>query len=226
MIPNELHPVLEHAKAHVFDVDHTLTRHSTGRRFAQSGYTSGLFPLSYLLQLPTFYLRYRLGRLTTTDISREIRPLTGRTRGEIQAVVSDAWERYIHADIYPAAEAYVAACRQRGARLVLASTSFDILIRPLAIHLGIEHTISSELEFRDDVATGWIRRGPCYAEQKERRIRDLLNEHGITVADTAFYSDSRQDIMTHRVVGYPVAVHPDRYLLREARRNRWPIIRW
>ncbi|MDA3949975.1 MAG: HAD-IB family hydrolase [Spirochaeta sp.] len=226
MIPAALTTVLKRAQVHIFDVDHTLTRHSTGRRFVQVGHRAGLFPTAYLLSLPFFYLRYRMGKLGLQHITREIKPITGCHREELAAVAADAWQQYIRADLYPAAERYIAACREGGAAIILASTSFDIILQPLAAAVGADETISSILEFRDDRATGWLEGGPCYAEQKARRLAETLERRDIPPAACAFYSDSFHDLPSLDLVGFPVAVHPDPVLRRVAHRRAWPIASW
>ena len=226
MIPNALSTVVERAQVHIFDVDHTLTRHSTGRRFAQVAHRAGLFPTSYLLSLPFFYLRYRLGRLALQHITREIKPITGRHRDELAAVATDAWHQYIRDDLYPAAQRYIAACRETGATIVLASTSFDIILQPLAEAVVVDETISSILEFRDNRATGWMEGGPCYAEHKALRIAKMLRRRGIPPEAAAVYSDSFHDLPSLNLAGFPVVVHPDIVLRRHARRYSWPVIYW
>ena len=41
-----------------------------------------------------------------------------------------------------------------GAQVVLVGQSLDHVLRPLAVHLGVERFVSNQLEFRDGVATG------------------------------------------------------------------------
>lgn len=225
-IPTALVNILEAAEAHIFDVDHTLTHHSTGRRFAQVGHRMGIFSARYVAYLPIFYLRYRLGHLTLADLTREIKPLTGRSRETLEEIVKAAWDRYIKHDLYPQAVGYIAACRNRGVPIILASTSFDIILQPLADELSADETIASTLEFTDGRATGWISSGPCYAEEKARRIGSTLEKIGVAPERCAFYTDSFHDLPSLELVGYPVAVHPDVALRRIANRRAWPRIRW
>lgn len=221
-----LEAVLSRAKVHVFDVDHTLTRHSTGRRFAQAGIRSGVFRRWDFLSMPWFYLRYRLGSLSLADITREIRMIAGMTTEELRDVAATAWSEFIAGDLFPEARKHIAACRAVGARTVLLSTSFDLILEPLAAELGVETVIASELEFHNDRATGWIVGGPCYAEEKARRLAGYLAERDIAAAECAFYSDSFHDLPSFQMVGMPVPVNPDGVLRTAARRAGWPVVRW
>jgi HAD superfamily hydrolase (TIGR01490 family) len=224
MIPSELATLRDMADVHIFDVDHTLTRHSTGRRFAQVGFREGVFTFSYLLTLPLFYLRYRLGNLDIKDINREIKPLSGRSSEEIERIIEKTWHQYITDDLYCRAVEYIRSCREAGKTVILASTSFDLLLRPLARYVGADETIASVLEFIDGRATGWLTGGPCYARSKADRIAGLLSEKGLSPERCAFYTDSFHDMPSLELVGSPVVVHPDVLLRRMAIRRAWPRI--
>ncbi|MCG8402810.1 MAG: HAD-IB family hydrolase [Firmicutes bacterium] len=216
----------EQAHTHVFDVDHTLTRHSTGRRFAQAGVKMGLFSRRHLLSMPWFYLRYRLGHLSLEDVTREIRVLRGRTRQELGEIVLAAWHDHIKRDLYGEATQYVRSLVDRERRVVLASTTFDIILEPLARDLGVHDTISSVLQFEHDRATGWLLGGPCYAEEKARRIGVFLADRGIDPARCAFYSDSFHDLPSFNLAAFPVPVHPDALLRTRAAAAGWPTVHW
>lgn len=221
-----LEQCLDRATIHVFDVDQTLTRHSTGRRFAQAGIRLGAFHIRDFLTMPWFYLRYRLGSLKLADITREIQVISGMRRDRIREIAAAAWRDFIRDDLFAAARAHLRACRARGHRTVLLSTSFDLILEPLAEALEVDAVLSSRLEFTGDTATGWLIGGPCYAEAKARRLSEYLAAEGRSPAECAFYSDSFHDMPGFELVGTPVPVNPDSVLRVAARRQGWPITRW
>ncbi|POR01362.1 hypothetical protein AU468_08590 [Alkalispirochaeta sphaeroplastigenens] len=215
------------ATAHVFDVDHTLTRHSTGALFAREGQRAGLFRWSQLASLPYYYLRYRLGALSLGAVTREITPLRGYSRDDLEELAYRTWQNRGQDDLYPPVRAYLDACRRNGAPVILATSTFDVILAPLKQALGIDQVISSRLEFdQEGFATGWLVGGPCYAEEKALRLKKLLGDLGIAPRDCAFYSDSHHDLPALRLAGTAVAVNPDRLLARRARREGWPVLRW
>ncbi|SIQ54965.1 HAD-superfamily subfamily IB hydrolase, TIGR01490 [Alkalispirochaeta americana] len=215
------------ATAHIFDVDHTLTRHSTGALFAREGQRAGLFRWRQLATLPYYYLRYRLGALSLGAVTREITPLRGYSREELEDLAYQAWENRGQDDLFPPVRAYLAACRRKGAPVILATSTFDLILAPLREALGIDQVVSSKLEFdQEGFATGWLVGGPCYAEEKAARLKELLKKLELSPRNCAFYSDSHHDLPALRAVGSPVAVNPDRLLARRARLEGWPVIRW
>lgn len=214
-------------RAHIFDVDHTLTHHSTGALFARTGLRAGMFTWRQVASLPFYYILYRIGRLSLGAVTREIKALKGYSRDQLIALAYQSWEEGGRQDVYKSAIAYLRTCRAEGATIVLATSTFDVILEPLRATLGIEHVISSVLEFdADNRSTGWLVEGPCYAEAKANRMLALLRNLKIAPADCAFYSDSFHDLPGLRAVGTPVAVNPDFLLRRAARREGWPVFHW
>ena len=51
-----------------------------------------------------------------------------------------------------------------------------------------------------------------------------MQEHGGTLQDSWFYSDSHNDLPLLAIVEHPVAVNPDDILRREAQKHGWQIL--
>jgi len=117
----------------------------------------------------------------------------------------------------------IAAIKQSGERVIIASSSFRIILEPLAQHLGIATMITNELEFADGFTTGRVSGEPAFGEGKKNRVLEYLGSIAVDPADCAFYSDSHRDLPLLRAVGRAVAVNPDRRLLRFARAADWEI---
>ena len=215
-----------HAKAHVFDVDHTLTARSTGTGFVRAGLKRGIFRVRDLVTLPLLYLRYRYGNLDIRDLTREVRSLAGYSRLELTEVAEYAFQSHGIHELLPNAVAHLLACRAMGVPVILASTSLMVVLEPYARHLELVHIVSSRLEFSHGESTGRIVGRPCYAQEKALRMTARLSELSIDPRDAAFYSDSYHDLPSLRAVGYPFAVNPDRRLRRYAGRIGWPTVSW
>ena len=92
---------------------------------------------------------------------------------------------------------------------------------------GIEHIVTSELEVGSDGRlTGRPVDPLCYGAGKVERTRVLAQKLGFELAEATFYSDSITDLPLLEVVGTPVAVSPDRRLLRVAKQRGWRIEWW
>jgi len=211
---------------HVFDVDHTITRRSTGVRFLIEGVRMGIFPIRPLLSVPRFFLRYRLGRMTARHLRSEIPMLKGKSRAEMERIAQQSFERRIRHDVYSDAEKLIQDLVARGSEVVLASLSLDLVVRPLADRLGVREIVATSFEFEEGACTGRLADGPVFNEEKSDRVLRLLSARGIAPEDCYFYTDSVNDLPLLRRVGHPIAVNPDRRLAKEAARRGWKVLRF
>jgi len=210
-------------KIAVFDVDHTITRVSTGRRLIEYGWKSGLFSIWTLVTLPYHYLRYRSGILQIDRVAARISGLAGRTRTELTEVAERCYREAVRDDVMPDAERTIRDHQAKGDRVVLATSSLDLIIGPLAAGLAVDHVIATALEFKGGVATGRFHGPPCFGEEKRRKVEDLVTDLGHTMEDVVFYSDSSLDLPLLEVSGEAIAVNPDPGLRRAASRAGWKI---
>jgi len=208
-----------------FDVDYTLLRRSSGRHFLFDGVRRGLFPIGSLYYLPSIYLRYRYGQLRPDSPHLDFPFMRGISRATLEEIAEESFPRMAR-EIYPRAAALVAELHAAGRRVALATSSLDLLVRPLARHLGVEEVVASSLEYADGLCTGRFQGLPLFKEEKTRQVLAFLRERGITAGDCSFYTDSIHDLSLLEAVGEPVAVNPDLRLTRAARRRGWRILRF
>lgn len=208
------------------DVDHTITRRSTGRYFAIKGVQAGYIRLHALLSIPAFVFRYRLGMIRDRDLQREFGSLAGVPKKELDELGEQIFSRYIIRDIFPEAQDLIAGFQKQGTEVVIATSSMDVMINPLARHLGIETVLASSFEYSDGVCTGRFKGKLYFGENKRREALDFLSKRGIGPGDCAFYSDSIHDLPLLEAVGTPVTVNPDIRLKALARKRGWEILRF
>jgi HAD superfamily hydrolase (TIGR01490 family) len=208
----------------LFDVDHTITRHSTGRRFGQQGAAMGLFSPLYLLRAPFFYLRYKMGLVDAQDLSGYLAPLAGMSRSDVARVGRRCFEERIKSDIYLDAQARIRNLLLHGEKVALVSASVDAVVRPLADYLGVPDIVCTRIEFDADRATGSSSNPVCFGAEKRRQALAYLETQGVSPAACTFYSDSINDIPLLEAVGTPTAVNPDRRLRRIATTRGWKLL--
>jgi len=114
----------------------------------------------------------------------------------------------------------------QGDFVALATGATVYSARPLARELGIEHMVATELEVVDGKLTGRVRPPLSYGRGKLQKASNLLEAHGLSLANATFYSDSITDRPLLEAVEEAVAVNPDPGLLRLARTKGWRIVRW
>jgi HAD superfamily hydrolase (TIGR01490 family) len=207
-----------------FDVDHTLTRRSSGTRFVALAMRRRVLPRRLLLVIPWYALSYRLGLFKMRDYVNGFPALRGIPRSTLEQIAQDSFESRLKGDLFKGAVILVRQRREEGRRVVLATSSLDFIVAPLAAHLGAGGILATTLQFVNGACTGQIAGMPMFRREKKNRVLAYLAKEGVAPSDCSFYSDSIYDLPLLEEVGRPVAVNPDFRLRRIARRRGWPII--
>jgi len=207
-----------------FDMDKTLIAENSGSLYMRYRYQRGEISGLELLKGVGAYLQYKLGIL---DIRNWTKTMMVQFRGQSEAeleVEAKAWfEELVTQTIYPEAEELVRKHEADGHVVAIVSGATKFVVRPLAQRLGIEHLLYTRLEVEDGRFTGRVIEPICFEEGKIYWLQQFIEEHGIDLAKSWFYTDSITDLPLLDLVGHPVATNPDPLLYRAAVRRRWPV---
>jgi HAD superfamily hydrolase (TIGR01490 family) len=207
-----------------FDMDKTLIAENSGSLYMRYRYQRGEISGFDLLKGVGAYLQYKLGIL---DIRNWTKTMMVQFRGQSEAeleVEAKAWfEELVVQTIYPEAEELVRKHEADGHVVAIVSGATKFVVRPLARRLGIEHLLYTRLEVEDGRFTGRVIEPICFEEGKIYWLQQFIEEHGIDLAKSWFYTDSITDLPLLDLVGHPVATNPDPLLYRAAVRRRWPV---
>ena len=207
-----------------FDVDHTLTRRSSGARFVELALRRKVLPLRLLLVVPWYSLTYKLGLFRMRDYEEGFPYLRGIRQSTLEKIAADSFEGWLKGDLFEEAATLVRQRRAEGRRVILATSSIDFIVEPLAAHLGVDGMLATTLQFQDGVCTGLIVGTPMFRREKKNRVLAYLAAEGVAASECSFYSDSIYDLPLLEEIGRPVAVNPDFRLRRIARAKGWQVI--
>jgi HAD superfamily hydrolase (TIGR01490 family) len=206
-----------------FDVDHTLTRRSSGGRYVTLAIRRRVLPLRLLAVLPWYSLTYRLGVFRPRLNEDGFPYLRGIAREALEKLARESFEGGLKGDLFPEAVALLRDLRAGGRRVILATSSLDFIVAPLAEYLEVDGVLATKLEFVGGACTGRMLGMPMFRREKKEGVLSFLAGQEIPPAECSFYSDSIYDLPLLEVVGTPVAVNPDFRLRRIARRRGWQI---
>ena len=207
-----------------FDVDHTITRTSSGARYIMLAIRKRVLPLRLLFIVPYYSMTYRLGMFRLRNYSGGFPYLKGLRRDTLESIAHESFEAHLKDDVFPQAVALIKERQSAGRRVVLATSSVDIIVKPLAEYLGVKEVIATTLEFTDGVCTGQVIGGtPLFRAEKRRHVEEFVSASGARMQDCSFYSDSIYDLPLLKEVGEPVAVNPDFRLRKHAQARGWKI---
>ena len=207
-----------------FDVDHTLTRRSSGGRFVALAMQRRMLPLRLLFVIPWYSFTYKLGVFRLRKFNNGFPYLHGMKRSVLEEIARESFETRLKNDLFAGAIALVRRLREEGRHVVLATSSIDFIVQPLADHLGVASLLATSLEFEDGVCTGRFVGMPMFRREKKDRVLAWCAAEGVDPRECSFYSDSIYDMPLLEEVGTPVAVNPDFRLRRIARKRGWAII--
>lgn len=218
----------------VYDMDRTITRSGT--------YSGFLIHVARrrqqwrLLLLPFVGLAGAAYSLRLIDRSRlkaiNLRLLVGKRfrRSEIAPLAESYADRVVARGLHPAALDQIAADREAGYRLLLATASFHLYVDAIARRLGIDDVLATRLDESDgaDHIHARLAGDNCYGDAKFTRISDWLAANDITreAAHVRAYSDHVSDHPMLRFADEAVATTPSRELKKLAPRMGWQVVDW
>jgi HAD superfamily hydrolase (TIGR01490 family) len=211
---------------HLFDVDYTLIKKSTSWYFFLEALKQGKVSLGQFRQLPVEWVRYKLGRANEDFIAQAVTHLAGIDKQVMENLVSAYFIRRLRPNIYAEGARLIRSLQEKGEPVHLATSSFDILIRPLEDYFSLTGSIDSVLEFIDGKTSGRIQGMIPFGKNKKTAVAAWLNGRSLSPEDVYFYSDSYTDLPVLEFCGHPVAVNPDRFLEQEAKQRGWPVLRF
>jgi HAD superfamily hydrolase (TIGR01490 family) len=208
----------------IFDIDGTLLRGSSERRFWRYLWTQRRQGPRQLLAYLLFLLRYvPVGGIHT--IKKNKAYLTGLDTASIERLAAD----FVAADFPQNAFAIVVARLKqhlaRGDVVLLLSGTLQPIADALARALGVKHVCAT----LGEESHGTYRSGPPdrhpFYHTKVPLAREFAVQHNLDLRRATAYSDSYHDTELLESVGFPVVVNGDRKLLSTALARQWEVIR-
>ena len=98
---------------HFFDVDHTITSGSTGRRYAIAAIARGILKPRHLGLIPLNYVQYRLGGGGASLFDRELPAIRGIEREKLRLLAEEVFETSTKRAVRPALVRLIESLRPR-----------------------------------------------------------------------------------------------------------------
>lgn len=215
-------------RAALFDMDRTLVRKETATLYVRYQREIGEASRRDMLRVLYWVGQYTLGIIDAPDVAaRALLSLEGTPEMAMAARCDDWFRRYVETHVCDLGRRAVERHRTRGDLLAIVTGASPYAARPLARRLGIPHVVASELEVDDrGIFTGRFVDPLCYGSGKIVRTQRLAEEHGFSLEEATFYSDSYTDLPLLEAVAEPVIVNPDPRLERVAKKRGWRIEAW
>jgi putative phosphoserine phosphatase/1-acylglycerol-3-phosphate O-acyltransferase len=209
-----------------FDLDRTLLAGASGPVFSaamrEAGVSSRELPGERLL----FGLFNAIGEtLPSMALARGGVGLSkGKSQTAVRLAAAQAAE-VLAGLVQPYAAALIEGHRAAGRKVVMATTTPEDWVRPLAIRLGLDDVVATRWEVAADGRyTGGLDGPFVWSGGKLKAVQAWALDHGVDLTESWAYSDSVYDTPLLAAVAHPVAVNPDPRLFVMATLRRWPVL--
>jgi HAD superfamily hydrolase (TIGR01490 family) len=213
-------------EAAFFDLDKTLLPGAALWPLAREMYRQNVFTLRDIARMLRDQAAFRLTgaeNMGSAERARDasLQAVAGRARSEIIEMGRNVAHEELLPRLYPQAVELINRHKRAGREVYICSASPEDYLQVLATELDMDGVVGTRAEVIGGLFTGRILGDLCHGEEKARRVAELAMIRGIDLHRSFAYSDSMNDLPLLRLVGFPVAMNPDRELRQVARREGW-----
>ena len=208
-----------------YDLDHTILKDNSATHLVHVARARGIMSEKHFRQAVWLSILYKLGIGDSTKmIIRMLGWIRGLKVSDVERLCEEVFADQIRHQVRPEIRETLRKHRENGGAVVLLSSASEPICRPVVRHLGMDDLICSILESRDGLLTGKTVGKLVYEREKKVRMLQYCADKDQDPRLAYYYGDSFTDQYVMEAVGFPVAVDPDRRLLRIARQKDWEIL--
>jgi HAD superfamily hydrolase (TIGR01490 family) len=217
-------------EAAFFDLDKTVIAKASMVAFSGPLHRAGLLSRRMLLRAAwgqLIYSQFGASQARLDKLRDSVLRLTvGWDQSEIAEIVRETLVDVIEPIVYEEALELIREHRTAGRKVFIVSASPEEIVVPLAQYLGADEVLATRAELDERGRYTGRTELYCYGPAKVIAIQAAAERDGIDLAASYGYSDSASDRPMLEAVGHPVAVNPDRELLKAARNQGWEVRRF
>ena len=205
-------------------MDKTLIAENSGSLYMKYRYQRGDISGWELAKGLGAYIQYKLGALDIRAWTANMMvQFKGQKEIDLAREAREWFGEMVEETIYPEAEVLIREHRQQDHVVAIVSGATKFVVEPLAERLGVDNLIYTRLEVENGLFTGRVIDPICFEEGKIYWLQQFIEEEGIDLAKSWFYTDSVTDLPLLELVGHPVVTNPDPLLYRTAIKRHWPV---
>jgi len=208
-----------------YDLDHTILEGNSATHLVQEARLRGVMTerqFRYAVWLSILY-KLNIGE-PIRMIDRMLSWLKGLKETAIMQLSKEIFDHVIKENIRPEILETIREHQAKKAAVVLLSSATTPICQPVTQFLELDDMICTQLESKNGILTGNTHGKLVYGAEKKVRMLAYCLEKEYIPQEAWYYGDSHTDRYVMEAVGFPVAVSPDKKLLKIANRNKWPIL--
>ena len=207
----------------IFDLDDTLLCGDCEREWINFLFSKGLLKDPETI-LNKFDLEYRKGVMNFVEYSRFIqKPIKGLSKEKVNIFIDEFIQKKIENLTDNLTKELLDEAKSAN-KVLIASGSHDFLVRRIANFFGINSSIGTPVEIKNDIFSGELSGEPTFAEGKVRAVEKWCSQNDQKIKESIFYSDSINDLPMLEACGLPIVVDPDEKLKKISEERAYRII--
>jgi HAD superfamily hydrolase (TIGR01490 family) len=214
-------------EAAFFDLDKTVIAKASMVAFGRPLYREGLISRRVLARAIYGQLIYMHVGADEEKLERMRDSVLALTKGweqsKVREIVEETLEEVVEPIVYDEALDLINEHKAAGRKVFIVSASPEEIVAPLSRYLGVDAYLATRSTIDDEGRYTGTTEFYCYGPNKAEAMHEIAVEQGIDLQHSYAYSDSATDIPMLECVGHPVAVNPDRELLRAAEESGWEV---
>ncbi|MDG2272806.1 MAG: HAD-IB family hydrolase [Halioglobus sp.] len=213
--------------AAIFDFDGTLIAGYSATTFIREQLKRGDLSLRQFVELIQAMTKFGLGNMGFSGMMAiNAQFMRGIAEETYHDLGRQLYNKEIARLVYPESRALVEAHKAKGHTVAIISSATPYQVNDAAAELGVKHVICSHLEVKHGKFTGGVVNPVCFGQGKVDAAESLASAFDADLNNSFFYSDSTDDLLLLKRVGYPRALNPSDTLERIARGRKWPVARF
>ncbi len=220
----------EMVEAAFFDLDKTVIAKASMVAFSGPLHRAGLLSRRMLVRAAWGQLVYAQFGATPAKLAKlrdsVLRLTVGWDQAVISRIVRETLVEVVEPIVFDEALDLIRFHQAAGRKVFIVSASPEEVVAPLARYLGVDEAIATRAELDSEGRYTGRTELYCYGPDKVVAIEQAAKRDNVDLAASYAYSDSASDLPMLEAVGHPVAVNPNRELLRAAKERGWEVVRF
>ena len=210
----------------IFDLDNTILNGDSDYSMINYLVDINLLDEAAKLKNDEFIQDYQDGSLDFNEYTHfALKPYLGMTQDEINEIILPFVETIIEPMINIFALKLIHDHHDNGHTILLASATNELIVKPIAQRLGINHVIGTKVKFKNNQCSGEFIPPSALGSGKLKLVKAWMKAHKFDdFSGVTFYSDSINDLPLLKAVEFPKAVNPDIKLETIFNDRGWEVI--
>lgn len=209
----------------VLDLDNVIINGQSQIFFLNYLIKKKIISLFFYLKIYLWFLLYKLGLeknlgsiiIYAYSFSKDWK------QADLKKIVNDFFHQVLVKRIFAEMAEIIQENQTKGNKLVIISTSIDLIVEKFANYFGIKDFVSTKLEVVGDVFTGKIEGEIVYGENKLTELKKFIAKDENGFKSVVGFADHISDVHLLKFCDFVFVVNPDKKFFKYAKIKKWPV---